>query len=104
MFLEGRWYSLLPRVAVLASIQHDPVESLDPEILLNYLLRPFLGVRNPRADKRLLYVCGNTGFQELERRVNSGEVQVSFCLRSVSVEQIMEVADLNRLLPPKVNH
>lgn len=102
MFLDGRWYSLLPRDSILASIQHDPVDSLDPEILLNYLLRPFLGVRCPRTDKRLQYVCGDVGYQELERRVCSGEAQVSFCLQSVSVEQIMEVADLNRLLPPKV--
>ena len=102
MFLDGRWYSLLPRDSVLFSIQHDPVDSLDPEILLNRLLRPFLGVRCPRTDKRLQYVCGDAGFQELERRVYSGEAQVSFCLRSVTVEQIMGVADLNRLLPPKV--
>ena len=78
------------------------LETLDPVILHRCLLAPVLGIHCPRSDKRLVYVCGDKGWCELERRVRSGEAAVAFLLRNVSVVQVMAVADAGHLLPPKV--
>jgi uncharacterized protein (DUF1015 family) len=102
MYWNTTWYSLTPKDSVIAEFDDDPVSSLDPEILYQCLLKPILGIECQRSDQRLVYVCGSKGSAELERKVDDGEVQVSFFLQSVSVTEIMHVADCGRLLPPKV--
>jgi uncharacterized protein (DUF1015 family) len=104
MFLEGRWYSLIPHPHILSEHESDLIGMLDPEILHRKLLHPILGIECPRSDKRLQYVCGDKGIKELERKVYSGEVRVSFYLHNVSVGEVMNVADSGQLLPPKVSY
>ena len=99
MYLRGEWYHLtaserLQRIS-------DPVDRLDVSILQTYLLGPILGVSDPRTDKRIDFVGGMRGLGELERRVNSGEMEVAFSLHPTSLDELMAIADAGKIMPPK---
>ncbi len=99
MYLDGQWYLLQidrDRIPV-----DDPVQRLDVSLLQNNLIDPILGVRDPRTDDRIDFVGGIRGLSELEKRVNSGEMQVAFALYPTSMEALMAVADANEVMPPK---
>ncbi|MFP3874027.1 MAG: DUF1015 domain-containing protein [Thiohalophilus sp.] len=99
MYLGGQWYRLtidpncIPR--------EDPVGRLDVSLLQNNLIDPVLGIGDPRRDKRIDFVGGIRGLAELERRVDSGEMQVAFALYPTSLSDLMAVADANEVMPPK---
>jgi uncharacterized protein (DUF1015 family) len=99
MFLGGRWYELKIRAALVP--RHDPVASLDISLLQDRLLAPILGIGDPRTDSRIDFVGGVRGLAELERRVQSGKAAVAFALHPTRMEQLMAVADLGLLMPPK---
>jgi uncharacterized protein (DUF1015 family) len=70
-------------------------------VLQDNLIEPVLGVSDPRRDKRIDFVGGIRGVQELERRVDSGEMAVAFVLHPTSLAQLMAVADSGQVMPPK---
>ncbi len=98
MYLRGRWHQL--RAILGTWNQRDPVECLDVSILQNNLLNPVLGIKDPRTDERLEFVGGIRGLKELERKVDQGAV-VAFSLYPTSIQQLMSVADADRVMPPK---
>ena len=98
MYIDKRWYALRPKEGVYN--ENDAIESLDVSILQNCILDPLLGIKNPRTDKRIDFVGGIRGIEELERGVNSG-MAVAFALCPTSVEQIMTTADAGEVMPPK---
>lgn len=98
MYLAGNWYLLEAKPEILSS---DAVEGLDVAILQNALLAPILGIGDPRTDKRIDFVGGIRGLEELERRVDSGEMQVAFSMFPTAMEELMAVADDDRTMPPK---
>ncbi|NTV73583.1 MAG: DUF1015 domain-containing protein [Holophaga sp.] len=98
MFLGGRWYSLTARPGSFPA--DDPVRSLDVSILQENLLAPVLGIQDPRTDKRIDFVGGIRGMDELERRVANGYA-VAFSMFPTSLEQLMDVADAGQIMPPK---
>ena len=99
MFLEGRWYELKIRAALVP--RHDPVASLDVSLLQDRLLAPILGIGDPRTDARIDFVGGVRGLAELERRVGSGRAAVAFALHPTRMVELMAVADAGKLMPPK---
>ncbi len=99
MFLKGTWYTLRAPGDLLAD--PDPVERLDVSILQNQILGPVLGIDDPRTSKRIDFVGGIRGMQELERRVNSGEMAVAFALFPTSIEELLSIADAGKTMPPK---
>ncbi|GFO70794.1 hypothetical protein GMLC_43730 [Geomonas limicola] len=99
MYLSGKWYELVPREDSFPA--DDPVGSLDVSILQDNLLSPVLGIRNPRTDQRIHFVGGIRGLAELEREVNSEEYQVAFSLFPTSIEELMALADVDKIMPPK---
>lgn len=99
MFLEGRWYSLIPRPGTFT--EEDAVARLDVSILQENLLNPVLKVRNPRTDQRIHFVGGIRGADELERLVQGGEYAVAFSLFPTSMGELMELADADKIMPPK---
>ncbi|QWV96588.1 DUF1015 family protein [Geomonas nitrogeniifigens] len=99
MYLGGKWYELTPREDSFQ--ENDPVASMDVSILQDNLLSPVLGVRNPRTDQRIHFVGGIRGVEELERVVNSGEYMVAFSLFPTSIEELMSLADEDKIMPPK---
>jgi uncharacterized protein (DUF1015 family) len=99
MFLDGAWYQL--DIHAKHVPQNDPVASLDVSLLQDNLITPVLGISDPRRDKRIDFVGGIRGLKELEKRVNSGEMQVAFALHPTTLVQLMAVADADQVMPPK---
>lgn len=97
LFLGNRWYRLTARERVLSG---DPVEGLDVSILQNHLLGPVLGIGDPRTDKRIDFVGGIRGLEELERRCQE-DCAAAFSLYPTSIEELFAVADAGLLMPPK---
>ncbi len=98
MFLDGKWYRLTARPG---SFKSSATGVLDVSILQENALAPLLGIGDPRIDKRINFVGGIRGTEELETLVRSGEYQVAFCVYPTSVEQVMEIADAGEIMPPK---
>jgi uncharacterized protein (DUF1015 family) len=65
------------------------------------VLRPLLGVEDPRTDPRIEFVGGSRGPAELERRVDAGEHAVAFALHAPSLDDVMAIADAGGVMPPK---
>ena len=99
MYVRERWYTLTTPSPLLAAL--DPVERLDVSILQRHLLRPILGIEDPRTSKRIDFVGGIRGLGELERRVDSGEMTVAFALYPTSISELLAIADAGKIMPPK---
>ncbi|MDD3293498.1 MAG: DUF1015 family protein [Geobacteraceae bacterium] len=99
MYLKGKWYSLSARPSCVD--ESDAVDRLDVSILQDQLLSPVLGVRNPRTDQRIHFIGGIRGIEELVRLVDGGEYQVAFSLHPTSLEELMALADADKIMPPK---
>jgi uncharacterized protein (DUF1015 family) len=98
-FFDGRWERLTidPQ-----RIDHkDPIRSLDVSLLQELVLGPLLGITDPRTDKRVDFVGGIRGTAELERRVKSGEMALAVSLFPTTVDQLLAVADIGAIMPPK---
>ena len=97
LYLEGKWYRLSAHEDIL---KDDPVEGLDVSILQNEVLSPVLGIGDPRTDKRIDFVGGIRGLDELEKRVNS-DMKLAFSMYPTSIKELFAVADAGLLMPPK---
>ena len=103
MYLDREWYGLGVKPEFESS---DPVEGLDVSILQEKVLAPILGIGDPRTDGRIEFVGGIRGLRELERKVNridaSGDgLAVAFAMFPTSIDELLNVADAGRLMPPK---
>lgn len=98
MYLDNCWYKLTARPGTFD--EDDVVDSLDVSILQNNLLTTVLGIKDPRTDQRIEFVGGIRGLKELEKRVKAG-MKVAFSLYPTSIEELMRVADAEKLMPPK---
>lgn len=99
MYLNGTWYSLTAREGTYDD--RDPIRGLDVTILSNQVLEPILEITDLRNSKRIDFVGGIRGLEELKRRVDSGEMKAAFALYPVSMEQLMKIADTDNIMPPK---
>ncbi len=99
MYLDGRWYGLAAPASALE--QDDPVASLDAAILQDSILNPLLGIEDPRTSNRISFVGGIRGTEELARRVDQRGTGCAFTLFPLGTDQLMAVADQDRVLPPK---
>ena len=98
LYLPGQWYKLSIHPE---RIPADPVGRLDVSLLHRDLIEPLLGVSDPRRDRRIDFVGGIRGLEELERRVDSGEMALAFALYPTRIDELMAVADANEVMPPK---
>lgn len=97
MYLDEKWYKL---TAMSHIISEDAVEGLDVSLLQRHLLEPVLGIADPKTDKRIDFVGGIRGLEELERRVHT-DMKVAFSMYPTSIGELFAVADAGRLMPPK---
>ena len=98
MYLENEWYILTAREGTFTK---DPIGILDVTILQKNVLDKILDIEDPRTDTRIDFVGGIRGLEELEKRVNSGEMAVAFSLYPVTIEQLFAIADSGKVMPPK---
>ncbi|MBN2780695.1 MAG: DUF1015 domain-containing protein [Candidatus Marinimicrobia bacterium] len=99
LYLEHRWYRLTLHPEHYAHAR--PVEKVDSALLTKHILSPILGIENLRKDKRIDFIGGSRGLEELQRLVDSGEMAAAFALFPITVRQLMEIADADELMPPK---
>ncbi len=79
----------------------DAIERLDASILQNYLLKPILGIEDARTNKRIGFVGGARGTDELEKFVDDGTAKLAFSLFPTMMEELFAVSDMNEIMPPK---
>ena len=99
LYLDGQWRRLLFKSDENKS--ETAVDQLDVTLLQNHVLGPLLEVNDPRTSDRINWVGGIRGVTELERLVDNGEFACAFSLFPTSIEDLMGVADLDCLMPPK---
>jgi len=95
MYIDGQWYRITPK-----NIPEDVVGRLDAALLQDQILKPILGIENPRTDKRITFVGGIRGPEALVKAVDAGAA-VAFHMFPTVIDQLLDVADANRLMPPK---
>ena len=103
MYLDREWCGLGVKPEFESS---DPVDGLDVSILQEKVLAPILGIGDPRTDERIEFVGGIRGLRELERKVNRIDARgdgpaVAFAMFPTSIDELLNVADADRLMPPK---
>ena len=99
LYLEGRWYKLTAKAGRYDD--QDPIGVLDVTISSNLILDKLLGIKDLRSDKRIDFVGGIRGLDELSRRVDSGEMKMALALYPVTMQQLIRIADTGNIMPPK---
>ena len=99
LYLEGKWYSLTAKPGTYDD--NDPIGVLDVTISSTLILDEILGIKDLRSDKRIDFVGGIRGLEELKRRVDSGKMKLALALYPVSMKQLMDIADTGNIMPPK---
>ncbi|MFN2453195.1 MAG: DUF1015 domain-containing protein [Pyrinomonadaceae bacterium] len=99
MYMNGRWYNLTLKDD--ARTTNDPVASLDVSILQDNLLDPILGIKDVRTDKRIDFVGGIRGADELTRLVDGKQAAVAFSLYPTTLDDLLRVSDAGSVMPPK---
>lgn len=99
LYIEGQWYRLEAKKGTYDN--NDPIGKLDVDISSRLILNKLLGITDLRSDKRIDFVGGLRGLDELKRRVDSGEMRMALALYPVTMQQIMEIADKGKIMPPK---
>ncbi len=99
MYLEGQWLDV--DMTTWAQAASSPVGRLDVALLQEHLLARYLGIQDPRTDKRIDFVGGSAGVEELVRRVDSGQAAVAFSMAPTSLDQLLEISDAGEIMPPK---
>jgi uncharacterized protein (DUF1015 family) len=101
MVLAGRWYRLTLRAEHLKAAGQDPVALLPVTLLARNIIEPIFDVTDPRRDKRIDFIGGGRGLEELERLVASGQMAVAFALYPTQMRDLMAAADAGSIMPPK---
>lgn len=99
MYVAGKWYQLQAKPHTYDD--QDPIKGLDVTVLSNFVLDPILGIKDQRTDKRIDFVGGIRGLEELSKRVDSGEMAIAFAFYPVTLDQLMSIADNDMIMPPK---
>ena len=99
LYLDGHWFALTAKAGTYDD--HDPIGVLDVDISSRLILDDILGIKDLRSDKRIDFVGGLRGLEELKRRVDSGEMRMALALYPVSMKQIIDIADSGKIMPPK---
>ena len=99
MYVAGAWYALRYATEIVNS--GTPIDNLDSSILTNEIITPLLGIHDLRRDPRIDFVGGIRGMEELEKRVDSGGWDAAFALFPITTNQLMTIADAEKIMPPK---
>jgi len=99
MYIDGSWYKMQAKDGSFN--ETDPVKSLDVAIMQDNVLTPLLDITDPRTDKRIDFVGGIRGLDELKRLVDSGDYKAAFALYPTGIDQLLSVADSGNVMPPK---
>lgn len=97
IYVKGQWYSFaLPNPA-----SGDSVKNLDASRLQDFVFNELLGIKEPRTDKNLAFVGGHDSISKMEHLVNSGKAMIAFSMYPTAAEELVDVSDAGKLMPPK---
>lgn len=99
IYLDGKCYSLTAKAGTYND--NDPIGVLDVTISSKYILDEILGIKDLRSDKRIDFVGGIRGLNELKKRVDSNEMKLALALYPVTMKQLIDIADTGNIMPPK---
>ena len=98
MYMENQWFDLMEKEPNTT----DPVLSLDVSYLQDHVLRPILGIDDPRTNPRIEFIGGIRGLNTLQEKVNAQDHPcVAFAMYPTSIQELFAVADAKQLMPPK---
>ena len=98
MYMNKQWFIL--RAKDGSFDENNSIDSLDVSILQNNLLNPILGISDPTKSERIEFIGGIRGLKELENRADT-DMKVSFSMYATTIDDIMNVADDGKTMPPK---
>jgi uncharacterized protein (DUF1015 family) len=99
MYTQKHWYEIDTGNLNLNSA--DSVSRLDVSVLSDYILSPIMGIDDLRHDKRVSFMPGIKTKKEIEKQIDSGKAAAAFLLHPVSFEELIDVADSGKEMPPK---
>ncbi len=99
LYLDSHWYALRAKEGTYDN--SDPIGVLDVDISSRLILDEILNIGDLRSSNRIDFVGGLRGLGELKRRVDNGEMRAALALYPVSMQQIMDIADSGKIMPPK---
>ncbi|MCB0737630.1 MAG: DUF1015 domain-containing protein [Bacteroidetes bacterium] len=99
MYFNQKWYHL--KVKDATQIEPYPLKQLDVSVLRHFVLTPILGIINVRKSDRIAFLDGSKGIEMLIRMVDRGEMKVGFTLCPPSVDELINVANHQEVMPPK---
>ena len=98
MYMNKQWFIL--RAKDGSFDENNSIDSLDVSILQNNILNPILGISDPTKSERIEFIGGIRGLKELENRADT-DMKVSFSMYATTIDDIMNVADNGKTMPPK---
>ena len=98
MYMNKQWFIL--RAKDGSFDESNPIDSLDVSIMQNNLVNPILGISDPTKSERIEFIGGIRGLKELENRADT-DMKVSFSMYATTIDDIMNVADSGKTMPPK---
>ncbi|MCB0477953.1 MAG: DUF1015 family protein [Crocinitomicaceae bacterium] len=99
MYLGNKWYILEPKPGSFD--QQDVVDCLDAEILTKNVLNPIFGIHDLKTDERIQFISGDKGMKGIKKAIDKGDAKIGFALYPVTIDHVKQVADENRIMPPK---
>ena len=99
VYMNGKWRKLVFKIDSATNL--DPIKGLDVSILQNYILHPILDIDDPRTNKRIGFIGGARGTDELEKYVDNGTAAIAFSLFPTTMDDLFAVSDMNEIMPPK---
>lgn len=98
MYLNGQWYELTARDEIIPA---DVIGNLDVSILQKQVFEKIFGIEDIRTDKRIDFVGGIRGLDELVRLVDDHQATIAFALYPTTMDDLLKVADAGKIMPPK---
>jgi len=99
LYYDKHWYKLIAMPHTYDD--SDPLKVLDVTVMSDYILDPILGIKDQRTDKRIDFVGGIRGLEELEKRVDEGDMELAIALYPVGIQQLINISDSGNVMPPK---
>ncbi len=98
MYLDQKWYQLtIPTEKIPA----DLIDSLDVSYLQKHVFEEIFDIMDIRSDKRIDFVGGIRGSEELVKHVDSGAWNLAFAMYPTQMSDLLAVADAGEIMPPK---
>lgn len=97
-YYKDTWYKCTLREGL--ADETDVVGSLDVSLLQKLVNEPIFGIGDPRTDKRIDFVGGIRGPEELEKRCGE-DMTLAFSMYPTSLDELMAIADAGLIMPPK---